>query len=159
MKALRCLGDVLQRALIGLLRATLQKRQLEPLLCRPQVVPKRSSVHWQLAFGQFYHDLVGLALGVLGDASSGSHQSVLIDLLESTSEDELALFVSTTELCTFGPATGLARVAHCLAAVATSHPALRLTKTVARRLRTASKPCVLAQKSFSIAWLGTYRIG
>ena len=68
--------------------------------------------------------------------SVGSHQSVLIDLLDSTSEDEFALFVSTTELCTVGLG---------LVGVATSHPALRLIKTVADSLL----------RSFGIVRLGT----
>ena len=84
---------------------------------------KRSSVHWQPSFGQFYHDLVGVAIGVLGETSVGCHQSVLTDLLDSMSADELSQFVSTTELCTFGLATGLSHASHGIFVVAASHPA------------------------------------
>ena len=72
-----------------------------------------------------------LAIGVLGETSVGCHQSVLTDLLDSMSADELSQFVSTTELCTFGLATGLSRVSNCLVVAAPFHPALRLTRTVA----------------------------
>ena len=46
------------------------------------------------------------------DASSGNHQSVITDLLDSLDSEELPLLAPSAELCSFGPATGLARTYH-----------------------------------------------
>ena len=97
---------------------------------RHQAVRRRSSVHWHPACGQVNHDLVGLTVYVLGDMSVRSHQSVLTDLLDYISDEELSQSLSTAELCSFGISHGLARASNCVAAVATSHPALRLNKTL-----------------------------
>jgi hypothetical protein len=66
-------------------------------------------VHWRLARGQFYQDLVGLALDIIGDPSIGNHQSVLTDVLIAMDGDELFYFVSSTEVYTCGLAAGLSR--------------------------------------------------
>ena len=65
-------------------------------------------------------NLIGMAIGNFGDASIGSQLAVMIDLLDYMSNDELSQFVAIAELCSFGPAMGLA-----LAVVATSLSPLR----------------------------------
>ena len=123
--------------------------KLEPLLCRHQAVRRMSSVHWQPAC-KIYHDLVGLALGVLGDTSVGSHhQSVLTDILDSVDEDELSQLLPTAELCTVGPATGLAFLCFTLSCRCCPFPSS--VATLGRWLIVFEgrlKPFVWAQKFF-----------
>ena len=92
-----------------------------------------------------------MAIGILGDTSFGSLQAAMIELLDSMNSDELSQFASIAELCSFGPATGPARASHCLAAVATSPPPLRLRTTVAdSRFRKTLSLLVQTEKSSSI---------
>ena len=41
-----------------------------------------------------YHDFVDMAVGIFGDATSGGHPSVMTDLLDSLSSEELFQLVS-----------------------------------------------------------------
>ena len=65
------------------------------------------------------------------DTSIGSQQAAMTDLLDSMRSDKLSPYASIAELCSFGPATGLARASQCLATVATSPSPLRLQNAVA----------------------------
>ena len=75
-----------------------------------------------------------MAIGVLGDTSIGSHQAVMTDLLDPLSSNELSQLASSAEVCSFGPATGLARASHCLAVVPTSLSPLLLQEAVVAHL-------------------------
>ena len=82
----------------------------------------------------FNHDLVDMAVGILGDATSGGDQAVMTNLLDTLNSEELAQLVPSADACSFGPATGLARAPHCLSAVSTSPSPLRLQRPVADNL-------------------------
>ena len=82
----------------------------------------------------FYHDLVDLSVGILGNAFSGSHQAARTDVLDTLNSEELPQLVPSAEVCYFGPATGLARASHCLSAVSTCPSPLRLQRPVADNL-------------------------
>ena len=81
--------------------------------------------------GHFYHYLVNLSVGILGDASSGGHQAVMTELLERLNREGLSQLAPSAEACFLGPATGLARASHCLSAVSTFLSPLRLQRLVA----------------------------
>ena len=76
------------------------------------------------------HDLDEIAVGILGDAPTGSHPAVMTGLLHPLSGKDLSQLAHSAELCSFGSATGLARASHCLSAVSTSPTHLRLQRSV-----------------------------
>ena len=55
----------------------------------------------------------------------------MTDLLDPLSGTELSQLASTVEVVSFGPATGLARASHCLAAASASPLPLRLLISMA----------------------------
>ena len=61
--------------------------------------------------------------------------SVLTDILETVSKDELSVLVEEeATLCTFDPLNGLAWSGYSLASVAKAYPALQLTRQLANQL-------------------------
>ena len=74
----------------------------------PQNRKGRHSGHQRVGLF-FYRGMVDLSVGILGDASSGGHQAVMTDLLDTPNSEEFTQFAPSAEVCSFGPATGLAR--------------------------------------------------
>ena len=108
--------------------------QLEPLLCNHHTTEQRKQSHWPPPLGTFYPDLVDLSVGILGDAFNGNQQAMITDLLGTLDSEELSLLASSAEVCSFGPATGLARTSQCLSAVSTFPSPLRLQRPTADSL-------------------------
>ena len=107
---------------------------LDPLLCRHHTTKHPGQTHWSPYFGTFFHDLVELSVGILGNASRGSHQAKVIDLMGTLNSEELPQLAPSAEVCSVGPATGLARTSHCLSAVSTFPSSLLLQRLVADSL-------------------------
>ena len=72
--------------------------QLDSLFCH-RSVRRKGQVQWQPSYGTFHHDLVGMAIGILGDTSIGSHHAAMIDLFGSMRSIELSQFAFIAVLC------------------------------------------------------------
>ena len=75
-----------------------------------------------------------MAVGTIGDATSGGHQATMTALLDILNSEELPQLVPSAEASSFGPDAGLARDSHCLSAVPTSPSPLRRQRPVADNL-------------------------
>ena len=75
--------------------------QLEPLLCRHHAVRHKGQVQWLPSYVTFHHDLVEMAVGILGDAASGGHPTMVTDLLDPLNSKELSQRVPSAEVCAF----------------------------------------------------------
>ena len=96
-----------------------------------------------------------LAVNVLGADQFGSHQAVLLDLLDHAGDKELADLALLGNMCAFGPEPGISRARHSLASVAVSSATLRLNRHVATNFFYVSRRFDQTQRSSSITWLGT----
>ena len=76
--------------------------QLAPLLCRHRARKKKTRTSFVLQRPKFLHDIADLAAMSLGEPIVGSHVSVLAEILEVVSNEELSVFVEEATLCTFG---------------------------------------------------------